>query len=46
MDQAGIRAWVGPGADGECILRIATHAYNDLTDIEAVVAQLKRALRR
>lgn len=46
MTQAGIRAWVGPGADGECILRIATHVYNDLTDIEAVVSQLKGALRR
>ncbi|WP_061289285.1 aminotransferase class V-fold PLP-dependent enzyme [Herbidospora cretacea] len=45
MTRAGIRPWVGPGADGECILRIATHVYNDLTDIEAVVSQLKGALR-
>ncbi|WP_433347591.1 aminotransferase class V-fold PLP-dependent enzyme [Microtetraspora malaysiensis] len=44
--QAGIRAWVGPGAEGECILRIATHVYNDITDIETVVSQLKGALRR
>ncbi|MGI8333610.1 aminotransferase class V-fold PLP-dependent enzyme [Actinomadura scrupuli] len=42
---AGIRAWVGPGADGECILRIATHVYNDMTDIEAIAAQLRGVLR-
>jgi isopenicillin-N epimerase len=38
--RAGLRAWVGPGTDGECILRISTHVYNDLSDVEAVVAQL------
>jgi isopenicillin-N epimerase len=46
LNRAGIRAWVGPGADGECLLRIATHVYNDTTDIEAVVAQLEGVLRR
>jgi isopenicillin-N epimerase len=46
LSAAGIRAWVGPGADGECLLRIATHLYNDMTDIEAVACQLKGVLRR
>lgn len=46
LRRAGIRAWVGPGADGECILRIATHVYNDMTDIKAIASQLKGVLRR
>lgn len=46
LSRAGVRAWVGPGADGECLLRVATNVYNDITDIEAVVAQLEGVLRR
>ena len=44
LQKAEVRAWVGPGANGECILRLATHVYNDVSDVETVAAQLKEAL--
>ena len=44
MATAGIGIWIGSGAGGQCILRIATHMYNDITDIETVADQLKGIL--
>lgn len=38
---AGIRAWVGQGTDGECLLRISTHVYNEVSDIDALVHEVR-----
>ncbi|MEV0028405.1 aminotransferase class V-fold PLP-dependent enzyme [Nocardia sp. NPDC050793] len=44
LSKADIRAWVGPGPSGECLLRIATHIYNDRGDVAALAALLEEVL--
>jgi len=34
MDDAEIRAWTGAGPGGETMLRVATHVYNDESDVD------------
>ncbi|MGK8523583.1 aminotransferase class V-fold PLP-dependent enzyme [Nocardia asteroides] len=46
LQSARLRAWVGPGASGECLLRIATHVYNDQHDIDALTNQIQEVLSR
>ncbi|MFC4376931.1 aminotransferase class V-fold PLP-dependent enzyme [Nocardia halotolerans] len=43
---AGIRAWVGNGAGGECLLRLATHIYNDENDVDRVTNRIQEVLSR
>ncbi|WP_328410739.1 aminotransferase class V-fold PLP-dependent enzyme [Nocardia sp. NBC_00403] len=43
---AGIRAWVGHGAGGECLLRLATHIYNDENDVDRVTNRIQEVLSR
>ncbi|TQM31057.1 aminotransferase class V-fold PLP-dependent enzyme [Nocardia bhagyanarayanae] len=46
LSEADIRTWVGPGPSGECLLRIATHVYNDRGDIAALAARLEEVLHQ
>ncbi|MCX0271682.1 aminotransferase class V-fold PLP-dependent enzyme [Nocardia zapadnayensis] len=46
LRKADIRAWVGPGPQGRCLLRFATHIYNDQHDLEALAGRIKEALPR
>ncbi|MFD3705795.1 aminotransferase class V-fold PLP-dependent enzyme [Nocardia sp. NPDC058658] len=46
LQAAEIRAWVGNGADGECLLRLATHIYNDENDIDRVTNRIQEVLSR
>ncbi|WP_306356141.1 MULTISPECIES: aminotransferase class V-fold PLP-dependent enzyme [unclassified Nocardia] len=46
LTRSGIRAWVGPGPNGECLLRIATHIYNDTTDIDLLADTIQEVLPR
>ncbi|MGW5454789.1 aminotransferase class V-fold PLP-dependent enzyme [Nocardia sp. NPDC003979] len=41
-----VRAWVGQGAQGECLLRLATHIYNDENDVDRVTHRIKEVLSR
>lgn len=34
LDAAGIRAWTGAAPSGDTVLRVATHIYNDESDID------------
>ncbi|WP_328397747.1 aminotransferase class V-fold PLP-dependent enzyme [Nocardia sp. NBC_00416] len=42
----GVRAWVGPGPAGECLLRVAVHIYNDLADLETLAGRIQEVLPR
>ncbi len=42
----GIRAWVGQGSHGDCLLRLATHIYNDENDVDRVTHRIKEVLSR
>lgn len=44
--EADVRAWVGPGAQGECLVRVSPHVYNDAGDVEKLVARVRALLRR
>ncbi|MEV6274878.1 aminotransferase class V-fold PLP-dependent enzyme [Nocardia sp. NPDC051832] len=46
LQHAGVRAWVGPGPRNECLLRAATHIYNDVGDIDILAARVKEVLAR
>ncbi|MFF0455028.1 aminotransferase class V-fold PLP-dependent enzyme [Nocardia africana] len=43
---ANLRVWAGPGPRGECLLRFATHIYNDMLDFEALARTIKEVLTR
>ncbi|PPJ35958.1 hypothetical protein C5E45_22940 [Nocardia nova] len=43
---ANIRVWAGPGPRGECLLRFATHIYNDEPDFESLARTIKEVLTR
>ncbi|MFD4460121.1 aminotransferase class V-fold PLP-dependent enzyme [Nocardia sp. NPDC058480] len=43
---AEIRAWVGQGASGECLLRLSTHIYNDENDLDRVTHRIQEVLSR
>jgi isopenicillin-N epimerase len=34
LDAAGIRVWTGIGPQGETVLRVATHVYNEESDVD------------
>jgi isopenicillin-N epimerase len=34
LERAGVRAWTGVGPNGETMLRVATHVYNDAADVD------------
>jgi selenocysteine lyase/cysteine desulfurase len=44
LHEPGIRAWVGPGPRGECLLRVALHIYNDLEDLHTLAGRVEKAL--
>ncbi len=44
--ESGIRAWVGPGSNEECLLRISTHIYNENADIDLLAEKLQEVLPR
>ncbi|MFG2446462.1 aminotransferase class V-fold PLP-dependent enzyme [Nocardia fluminea] len=46
LQAAEIRAWVGQGAQGECLLRLAPHIYNDENDVDRVTHRIKEVLSR
>ncbi|MFD3596339.1 aminotransferase class V-fold PLP-dependent enzyme [Nocardia sp. NPDC058640] len=46
LQAAEIRVWVGNGADGECLLRLATHIYNDENDVDRVTNRIQEVLSR
>ncbi|MFC3960662.1 aminotransferase class V-fold PLP-dependent enzyme [Nocardia jiangsuensis] len=46
LQKADIRAWVGHGTAGECLLRLATHIYNDENDIDRVTSRIQEVLSR
>ncbi|MFF0490389.1 aminotransferase class V-fold PLP-dependent enzyme [Nocardia sp. NPDC004068] len=41
-----LRIWAGPGPRGECLLRFATHIYNDEPDLETLARTIKEVLTR
>jgi len=43
---ANLRVWAGPGPRGECLIRFATHIYNDALDLEALAGTIKEVLAR
>lgn len=43
---AGVRAWVGRGPRGECLVRVSPHVYNDARDIEVLVTRIRALLRK
>lgn len=43
---ANLRVWAGPGPRGECLIRFATHIYNDALDLEALAGMIKEVLAR
>ncbi|MFF2554846.1 aminotransferase class V-fold PLP-dependent enzyme [Nocardia sp. NPDC058058] len=46
LSAAGIRAWVGPSPQGETLLRVSTHIYNDDDDINSLTSRLQEVLAR
>jgi isopenicillin-N epimerase len=38
LDAAGIRAWAGNGPSGETLLRVATHVFNEESDVDRLVS--------
>jgi isopenicillin-N epimerase len=44
LQDADIRAWSGDYGDSACLLRVATHVYNDLDDVEALAAEISALL--
>ncbi|MFE5474842.1 aminotransferase class V-fold PLP-dependent enzyme [Nocardia sp. NPDC056541] len=46
LGAAEIRAWVGNGASGECLLRLATHIYNDENDVDRLTNRIQEVLSR